>query len=278
MASQSNYHPQIKIEPVAKWGFPDFKELFHYRDLLFFLIWRNIKVAYAQSVGGLAWAIVQPAMQVFIFSLVFGGLLDLDTDGIPYPLFSTVAVIPWIYMSGAMASGSSSLLTNVSILGKVYIPRLIFVLYQVLGSLVGFFISLILLFAVLLFYRVGLTMNLLMLPVVFVLMVMVPLGVSLWLASLTIRFRDVRIMMGHLMRALIYIVPVMYPSSQVPADVRPLYILNPFVGVIEGYKSCLLGQPFYWDSLMTSAIISVVLLVTGALYFRRMERVIVDVI
>ncbi len=269
---------EIRIEPNVKLGFPDLRELFHYRDLLYFLIWRNIKVSYAQSVGGLAWAVMQPAFQVLIFSLVFGGLLNLDTEGVPYPLFSTVGVVPWIYMSGAMTLGSGGLVANVGMLGKIYFPRLIFILGPVLGGLVSFLISLILVVAVLLFYRVGLTYQILLLPVVFVLMVMAPLGVSLWLSSLTIRFRDFQIAMAYLMRAMIYLVPVMYASEQIPEGMRKWYIINPFVGVIEGYRSCLLGQPMHWDSLIWSAVVSSILIVTGSIYFRRMERIIVDVI
>ena len=242
------------------------------------MIWRNIKVAYAQSVGGLAWAFVQPVVQVLIFSLVFGGLLQLDSDGVPYPLFSAVAVIPWTYMAAVMSAGSSSLVTNSRMLGKVYFPRLIFLLNPAIGGLLEFGISAILVLGVLLYYGQSLTQQAFLLPLVFLLMITVPFSVSLWMASLTIRFRDFQIVMGYLMRALIYFVPVMYSSSEISPEWRSLYIINPLVGVIEGYRSCLLGSPIYWDSLIYSACITIVLLLTGAVYFRRMERIIVDVI
>jgi lipopolysaccharide transport system permease protein len=266
------------IDPVRSWGFPDFSELLQYRDLIYFLVWRGIKVTYAQSVGGFAWAIIQPAIQILIFSIFFGGLLKLDTDGIPYPLFSTVAVIPWTYMAATMAAGGSSLINNAGMLGKVYIPRLIFVMNPSFGGLISFFISLVLIIGVLLFYKQPITPNILLLPVVFLLMVAVPLAISLWLSSLTIRFRDFKIIMGQLTRAAIYFVPVMYSSSQISPEWRSFYIINPFVGVIEGYRSCLLGSPIAWDSLIWSASVTTVLLVTGAVYFRRMERIVVDVI
>jgi lipopolysaccharide transport system permease protein len=266
------------IDPVRSWGFPDFGELFHYRDLIYFLVWRGIKVTYAQSVGGFAWALVQPAIQIVVFSVVFGGLLQLDTGDVPYPLFSTVAVIPWSYMASSMTAGSSSLIANAGMLGKVYIPRLIFVMNPSIGGLIPFLISICLVVAVLFFYQQPLTANIFLLPVVFVLMIATPFAVSLWMSSLTIRFRDFKIIMGQLMRALIYFVPVMYPSSQISPEWRSIYIINPFVGVIEGYRSCLLGGEIHWDSLIWSASVSVVLLVTGALYFRRMERIVVDVI
>jgi len=277
----SQYHPENQItviDPVRRWGFPDLRELFHYRDLIYFTVWRNIKVAYAQSVGGLAWAFVQPALQVLIFSLVFGGLLRLDSDGVPYPLFSAVAVIPWTYMAMVMNVGSGSLVSNSRMLGKVYFPRLIYLLNPAIGGLLEFGISVFLVMAVLLYYGQSLTQQALLLPLVFLLMIAVPFSVSLWMASLTIRFRDFQIVMGHLMRALIYFVPVMYSSSEISPEWRSLYIINPLVGVIEGYRACLLGSPIYWDSLIYSICITIFLLLTGALYFRRMERIIVDVI
>jgi lipopolysaccharide transport system permease protein len=278
MTNDNDKLPITVIDPVRSWGFPDFVELFHYRDLIYFLVWRGIKVTYAQSVGGFAWALVAPAIQILIFSIVFGGLLKLNTDGVPYPLFSTVAVIPWSYMAGVLALGSSSLVNNAGMLGKVYFPRLIYLLSPSIGGLLPFLISLILIVGVMLFYQQPLTQQLFLLPVVFVLMIATPFAISLWLSSLTIRFRDFKIIMSQLVRTVVYFVPVMYPSSQISEEWRSIYIMNPFVGVIEGYRSCLLGEPMYWDSLMWSAIVSAVLMVTGAVYFRRMERLVVDVI
>jgi len=242
------------------------------------MVWRGVKVAYAQSVGGIAWAVIQPAIQIIVFSIIFGGLLNLDTDGIPYPLFSTVAVIPWTYMSSAMSGASGSLVGNASILGKVYFPRVIFLLTPLLGGLITFVISLVIIIAVVLYYQVQPTAQLFYLPIFFVLMILVPLSIGLWLSSLALRFRDVKIIMGYFMRMLIYAVPVMYASTEVSAAVRPYYILNPYVGVIEGFRSCLLGRPIYWDSLTASIIITLILLLTGAVYFKRMERIVVDVI
>lgn len=269
---------EVVIEPSPPWGFIDLRELNQYRDLLYFMVWRSVKVSYAQSVGGFAWVIIQPAMQVIVFSLVFGGLLSVDTQGVPYPLLTTCAVVPWSYMSGTMSGASGSLVANAQILSKIYFPRIIYILTPVISGLIPFFVSLILIVAVLIYYQVQLTWQVLYLPLVFVLMIMTPLAIGLWLSSLAIRFRDVRIVMGYFMRLLIYTVPVMYPSSQIPDAYRSYYILNPFVGVIEGYRSCLLGDPMRWDSLLISGVVSVVLLVTGAIYFRRMERIIVDVV
>ncbi len=271
--------PEIYIEAKSSWGVVDFRELLDYRDLLFFLVVRTIKVAYAQSVAGLAWAVIQPALQVLVFSLVFGILLGVDSDGMPYPLITTVAVIPWTYMSASLNGASNSLVDNAGMLGKIYFPRIIFLLNPVIGNLLPFFISFVLLAAVLLYYQVSLSLRVLMLPVIIVLMVLTPLSIGLWLSTMAIRFRDVKIAMSHFIRLLIYIVPVMYPPDRVPTEWRPIYILNPFVGIIEGFRSCLLpDEQFRWDSLLISAVVTVVLLITGMIYFRRMERVIVDVI
>jgi lipopolysaccharide transport system permease protein len=270
--------PEIIIEPVTGWGFIDLSELWEYRDLLFYMVWRGVKVGYAQSIGGYAWAIIQPAFQVIVFSLVFGGLLALDSGGIPYPLLTTVAVIPWSYMSGTLSGTSNSLVINMGMLGKVYFPRAVFLLNPVFANLVPFTISLILLMGVLLYYQVMPSINYLMLPVLILFMILTPLAIGCWLSSLAIRFRDIQIAMGMLMRMLIYVVPVMYPSEQIPEHLRQWYILNPFVGVVEGFRSSLLGDPFMWDSLMATAIITPILLITGMVYFRRMERIIVDVI
>ncbi|MEE4186442.1 MAG: ABC transporter permease [Gammaproteobacteria bacterium] len=268
----------IVIEPRSPWGVLDWRELQQYVDLLYFMVWRAVKVSYAQSVGGFAWVIIQPVLQVIVFSLVFGGLLSVDTEGIPYPLLTTLAIIPWTYMSATMNEASGSLVGNAQMLAKIYFPRIIFLLTPVLSNLITFFVSLLLIGAVLVYYEVQLTLQVLYLPLVFLLMIINPLAISLWLASLAIRFRDVRIIMGYFMRMLIYLVPVMYPSSQIPAAYRSYYILNPFVGVIEGYRSCLLGEALHWDSLAVSAGVGIVLLLSGAVYFKRMERIIVDVV
>jgi lipopolysaccharide transport system permease protein len=266
------------IEPVAPLGFIDLRELSRYRDLIYFMIWRTIKVAYAQSVGGFAWAIIQPAMQVLVFSIVFGKMLAVDTGDIPYPLFATVAIVPWGYMASTLGGASSGLVKNTGMLGKIYFPRIIFLITPIVGGLVSFSISLVLIIAVMIFYQVTLTAQMLLLPLLFLLMMMTPMAMGLWLSSLAIRFRDVQIMMSYFMRLLIYLVPVMYPSEQIPAEFRIYYIFNPFVGVIEGFRSALLGMPIMWDSLLVGLAVSLVLLISGGIYFRRMERIIVDVI
>jgi len=274
-----NNVPVVRIDSVARWGVTDLKELLYYRDLVFFMVLRGFKAAYAQSVGGYAWAVIQPAIQIIVFSVIFGGLIGLSTEGgVPYPLRTTVAVIAWGYMSTTVQGASNALVFNASLLAKIYFPRVVFLLTPAIGNLITFAISLVLLVSVMLWYKVSLTSNLLMLPVFLLLMVLTPLSIGLWLSALAIRYRDVKIAMPSMLRMLIYLAPVMYPSSQIPVEWRDVYILNPFVGVIEGFQSSLLGLPFMWDSLIATSIITLVLLVTGSIYFTRMERVFVDVI
>jgi lipopolysaccharide transport system permease protein len=266
------------IRPPTRWEFIDFKELYEYRDLFWSMVSRSIKVLYAQTILGFAWAIVGPFMQVILFSVIFGKVAKVPTDGIPYVLFSTVAVIPWTYMSQATSLAGQSLVTGTSMLGKVYFPRLIFPITPVFAKLVDFTISLILLVAVMVYYQVAPTWNLIYLPLFMVLMIMIPAGVGMWSSALAIRFRDVKHAMPFFISLLIYTAPILYSASTIPAEYRVFYSLNPLVGVIEGFRSCLLGLPLEWIYILPSFATATLLLFGGALYFRRMERVFVDVI
>jgi lipopolysaccharide transport system permease protein len=268
----------IIIKPKTGFQISDFKELIEYRDLFFFLVWRDIKVLYAQTILGFSWAILNPLIQIIIFTIIFGSVAKLSTEGIPYVLFSSVAIIPWTYMSDAMSNSSQSLVSGQSMLGKIYFPRLLYPLTGILSKLVDFGISLVIIVALLIYYRIAPTWNLLVLPVLFLLMISIPAGIGIWLSSLAIRFRDVRFAMQFIIRMLMYSAPIVYSASSIPEKYRFVYSLNPLVGVIEGYRACLLGTPFLWSSILPSTITTIVLLVTGILYFKKMERVIVDVI
>ncbi len=266
------------IEPASGWEFPDFKELRAYQDLFYFLVWRDIKVLYAQTVLGFAWAILNPLIQIVIFSVIFGKVAKIPTDGIPYVLFSTVAIIPWTYMAESMNASSQSLVTGQNMLGKVYFPRLVYPITPILAKLVDFAISLLLLVAVMVYYRIEPTLNLLYLPLMIVLMMMVPASIGLWLSALAIRYRDVKFAMPFVIRMLIYSAPILYTASSIPDEYRFLYSLNPIVAVVEGYRACLLGLPMPWEYIAPGAVTVSLLLIFGAIYFRRMERVFVDVI
>ena len=266
------------IKPASGWQFIDFKELKEYRDLFYFLVRRNIKVLYAQTILGFAWAVLNPLIQIVIFTIIFGTVAKLSTEGIPYILFSTVAIIPWTYMSEAMGQSSQSLVNDQGMLGKIYFPRLIYPMTPVLSKLVDFGISLIILLGVLVYYHVTPTWNLLLLPLFVLMMMCIPAAIGMWLSSLGIRFRDVRFAMPFILRMLMYTAPIIYSASAIPETYRIIYSLNPIVGVIEGFRACLLGTPIMWQYIWPGIITGVVLLISGASYFKQTEQVFVDVI
>jgi len=270
--------PVTVIKSSTGWELIDFKELLDYRDLFYFLIWRDIKVLYAQTILGFSWALLNPLVQIAIFGIIFGKVANLQTDGIPYVLFSTVAIIPWTYMSEATNQSSQSLVSDQGMLGKVYFPRVIYPLTPVLAKLVDFSISSVLMLAVMIYYGVAPTWNLLLLPIFVILMMCIPAGIGLWLSALAIRFRDVKFAMSFVIRMLIYTAPILYTASSIPDQYRLIYSLNPIVAVIEGFRACLLGTPIEWQFIVPGAVTSILLLASGAMYFRRMERVFVDVI
>lgn len=266
------------IKPPTGFEAIDFAELKRYQDLFYFLVLRDIKVLYAQTILGFAWAVLNPAVQIVLFTVIFGKIANVPTDGIPYFLFSTVAIIPWTYMSEAMIQSSQSLVNEQGMLGKIYLPRMIYPLTPLFSKLVDFTISLLLLLGVLLYYRVTPTWNMLYLPVFVLYMMLIPAGIGMWLSSLAIRFRDVKFAMSFIIRLLIYTAPVLYSASAIPEDYRLLYSLNPIVGVVEGYRACLLGTAMPWAYIVPGMVTGLLLVLSGAMYFRRMERVVVDVI
>jgi len=266
------------IEPPSGWQVIDFKELKDYRDLFFFLVWRNIKVMYAQTILGFSWAILNPFIQIVIFSIIFGKVAKLPTDGIPYALFSTVAIIPWTYMSQAMTQSSQSLVQGQMMLGKIYFPRLIYPLTPVFSKLVDFGISLALLLGVLIYYRVTPTWSLIWFPVFVFMMMCIPAAIGMWLSALAIRYRDVKFALPFIINLLIYSAPILYSASSIPERYRFFYSLNPIVGVIEGYRACLLGSPMPWEFILPGLICCFIMVVAGAMYFKKMERIFVDVI
>ena len=277
MANKGNVALTI-IKPRSGWRVIDFKELLNYRGLFFSFVWKDIKVMYAQTILGLAWAILQPAIHIVMFTIIFGNVARISTDGIPYVLFSSVAIIPWSYISQSMTQSSQSLISGQHMLGKIYFPRMIFPIAPVLSRLVNFAISLLIIFGVMAYYRVSPTLNLLFLPVFIIMMVAIPATAGLWLSSLAIRFRDVQQIMPFFIQLLMYTAPIIYPGSAIPEKYRVLYSLNPIVGVIEGFRACLLGMPLPWLYIWPGMITGIILLIAGALYFRKMERIIVDVI
>ncbi len=269
---------KITIKSRSGWQSINFKELMDYRDLFYFLVWRDIKVLYAQTILGFMWAILQPLIQILIFSIIFGKVAKVATDGIPYVLFTTVAIIPWTFMSQAMTASSQSLVAGQQMLGKVYFPRLIFPISPVLAKLVDFGISMVIVLLVILYYRVTPTWNLIFLPAFVVLMMLVASGVGLWLSAMAIRFRDVKLAMPFAIRMLMYTAPIVYSASSISDAYRTVYSFNPVVSVIEGFRACLLGTPMPWQYILPGMITALVIFVSGVFYFQRMERIFVDVI
>ena len=266
------------IKPKKGWQTVDFKELKDYRDLFYFMVSRQIKGLYAQTILGILWAVIQPLLQMLLFTVIFGKVAKINTDGVPYLLFSSVAIVPWTYISTAIAQSSESLVAGQGMLGKIYFPRLIYPLTPILARLVDFGISSVILLGVMVYYHVLPTWGLLFLPLFILLMVSVSAGLGLWMSSMAIRFRDVRHAMPFVIRMLMFTAPVVYSASALPEKYRLVYSLNPIVGVIEGFRASLLGTSMPWVFIWPVVLTTVLLLVTGLFYFKRIERFFVDVI
>jgi lipopolysaccharide transport system permease protein len=266
------------IEPKSGFQVLNLIELKEYKDLLFFLVWKDIKVLYAQTILGFSWAIIQPLIQIIIFTIVFGKVAKVSTDGIPYVLFSSVAIIPWTYLSQTMSKSSQSLVTGQHMLGKVYFPRLIFPITSIFSKLIDFLISMLLILAITIYYRILPTYNLFFFPFFVLFMMAISTGIGLWFSAMAIRFRDVNHAMPFAIRMLMYTAPVVYSASSISDKYRLLYSFNPIVGVIEGFRACFLGTPFPWMYIWPGLISAMVLLISGAFYFKHMEKIFVDVI
>lgn len=256
----------------------EWRELVAYRDLFRFLVRRDVRVLYKQSVLGIAWAVIGPVFSMLIFTVVFGRLAKVPSDGVPYSIFAYTALVPWTYFSSATSTSTNSLVSNVGLLTKVYFPRLLIPLTPVCAKLVDFAIALALLGALLVFYGIAPTAGLVFLPLLLVLMVMSAAGIGMWLSALALQYRDVKFAVPLIVQLLMYAAPVVWPASLVPDPYRPIYGLYPMVGVIEGFRSALLGtQPMPWDLIAPGAAVATLGFLTGALYFRRLERVFADV-
>lgn len=270
------------IRPPRSWQLVDWRELVEYRDLFWFLVWRDVKVRYAQSILGIGWAVLQPLFSMIVFSVVFGGLANIPSDGVPYAIFSYTALVPWAYFSGALSSSTGSLISSSSMLTKVYFPRLVIPLTPVLSKLVDFGIALTLLGILMIWFRIPPTVNALYLPLLILLMMATAAGIGMWLSALSIQYRDVNYAMGFLTTLLMYAAPVVWPTSLV-ADkfgntIRLVYGLYPMAGVIEGFRSALLNTaPMPWDLIGMGSITALVLFISGLLYFKRMEDTFADV-
>lgn len=271
--------PTFRIEPPKGWASIGLRELWDYRELLYFLTWRDVKVRYKQTALGAAWAIIQPLFMMLVFSLFFGRLAKIPSDGIPYPIFTFCALLPWQLFAHALTESSNSLVANERLITKVYFPRLVVPMAAVLGGLVDFTVAFAILLVMMFYYGIVPSWAIVTLPGFILLAVMTALGVGLWLSALNVKYRDVRYTINFLIQFWLFATPVAYPSSLVPAKWRALYGLNPMAGVVEGFRWALLGKTEAPGAMLwVSVAVVIVILIGGLYYFRRMEQEFADVV
>jgi lipopolysaccharide transport system permease protein len=270
--------PLVSIRAGGKFSAVDLKSLWAYRELLYFLTWRDVKVRYKQTLLGAAWAVIQPLFTMIIFSIFFGKLARLPSDGIPYPLFAYSALLPWTFFSNAVSNSGNSLVGSAALITKVYFPRMIIPAASVAAGLIDLMIAFSILFILMIYYGVGMTWNLLMAPALVALTALLAVAVGMWMSALNVKYRDIRHALPFAITLWMFVTPIIYPISLAPARWRWVFILNPLSGIIEGYRSAFLGRPFDWTSLAISAALTLALLLYATFYFRRVERSFADIV
>lgn len=268
--------PLVIIEANKSWG--QLRDLWGFRELLYFLTWRDVKVRYKQTELGIAWAIIQPLFTMLVFTLFFGRLAGVPSDNVPYPVFAYAGLLAWTFFSNAITSSGNSLVGSANLITKVYFPRMIIPGAAVAAGLVDFAIAFVILVLLMIYYGIMVTWNILMLPVVVLLTTLLALGTGMWLSALNVKYRDVRFALPFLVQLWMFVSPVIYPASFLPEKYRWVLWLNPMTGIIEGYRSALFGRRFDWIALAFSAAITAILLLYSSYYFRRMEKSFADVV
>jgi lipopolysaccharide transport system permease protein len=275
----SSHSPVTVVKPSKGWVSLKLGELSEYRELIYFLIWRDIKVRYKQTVLGAAWAIIQPFFTMVVFSLFFGKLAKVPSDGIPYPIFAYAALVPWTFFANGLSQSSNSLVGNANLIKKVYFPRLVVPISSVISGVVDFVLAFAVLLGMMLFYGIMPTVNIVWLPLFVLLIFITALGVGFWLSALNVQFRDVRYTVPFLTQFWLFATPIAYPSSLLSEPWRTLYGINPMVGVVEGFRWALLGADTApGPIIVVSALVALAILVGGTYYFRRMEKTFADVV
>jgi lipopolysaccharide transport system permease protein len=279
LSPRAEKDPIICIKPSQGWVSLKLRELWEYRELLYFLTWRDIKVRYKQTVLGAAWAIIQPFFTMIVFSLFFGKLAQIPSDGIPYPIFSYAALVPWTFFAYGLNESSNSLVSSGNLIKKVYFPRLAIPVSMVLSGVVDFLLAFLVLLGMMLYYGRLPTINVLWLPLFLLLALVTSLGTGLWLSAMNVQFRDIRYTIPFLTQFWLFATPIAYPSSLLSEPWRTLYGLNPMVGVVEGFRWALLGVDTAPGLIiLASSLAALGLLVSGVYYFRRMEKIFADVV
>jgi lipopolysaccharide transport system permease protein len=271
-------NPLVTIQPGKAWSTLSFRDLWSHRELLYFLIWRDVKVRYKQTVLGVAWAVLQPLLMMVIFSLLFGRVAGMPSDGIPYPLFAYGGLLAWTFFASAVTNSGNSLVGSAHLITKVYFPRIIIPTAAVCAAAVDLILSFVVLVPLMIYYRVPITWQLAMLPLLLLLLMTLALGVGMWMSALNVKYRDVRFALPFLTLIWMFLSPVIYPLSRMTGKLKLALTLNPVTGIIEGFRSALFGLPFNWFAILISAVISFLMLIYAVFWFRRMEREFADIV
>jgi homopolymeric O-antigen transport system permease protein len=270
--------PLISIRPGKKWSPINLLSLWAYRELLYFLTWRDIRVRYRQTLLGALWAITQPLFTMIIFTLFFSKLAKIPSDGVPYPLFAYAGLLPWIFFSNAVNHSSNSLVGNAHLITKIYFPRVLIPTASVVAGLVDFSVAFAMLAVLMVYYGVTLSWHLLLLPYLIVMTAALALAVGMWMSALNVKYRDIRFALPFALQLLMFITPIIYPSSLVPSPWRQFLSLNPLAGTIEAYRASLYGMPFNWQTLVQASAVTFLLLVVSSFYFYKTERTFADIV
>lgn len=281
-ASDTTLHlpeePLVVIQPSNKWNLINLKDIWAYRELLFFLTWRDVKVRYKQTLLGAAWAILQPLFMMVIFTIFFGRLAAVGSSGVPYPIFALAGLVPWTFFSNTITASGNSLVGSAHLITKVYFPRLIVPAAAMLAGLVDFVLAFVLLIVLMFYYRVALTVQVLFLPVLVLLTALFGLGVGTWMSALNVKYRDVRFALPFLIQLWLFVSSVILPSSSLSAKWRWVLMFNPMSGIIEGYRAALFGLPFDWPSIGVATVMTIVMLFYSVYSFGKAERSFADII
>jgi lipopolysaccharide transport system permease protein len=270
--------PLVTIRPRSSWELPDFKEAWQNRELLYFLIWRDVKIRYKQTALGAAWGILQPLFTMVIFTFIFGRLAKIDSNGIAYPVFAFAGLVPWLFFANAVTNSGNSIVGSSHLITKVYFPRAYIPVASVAASLVDFGIASLLFIPLAIYYGISAGPSLLLLPLPLLLLFLLTLAVGMWLSALNVKYRDIRYTIPFVLQIGLFLSPIVYPASAVPERWSLLYALNPMTGIIEGFRSALFGTPVYWTALIIAAVFTILFLIYSGLVFRRMEKSFADVI